>query len=269
MIHRAMSRRVEVHLLPVLFDPSHLSGGIAVVIDVLRASTTIATALSCGATHMMPCQSIRDAQQRVRDSDEDPRPLLGGERQGTAIEGFDLDNSPENYTPTRVGGRSIVFTTTNGTRALMRCAAARRVLIGAFVNYHAILAALINENQAVHLVCAGTDGAIAAEDVLFAGAICRGLMSAGLDLAPHDAGRLAREFFDANADNSRDFFAALTCGRGADNLEQLGLSQDIRWAATWDRTGILPEYRASDHRIVAASAAAPPEGNWKFTPPTP
>ena len=268
MIHRAMSRRVEVHLLPILFDPSHLAGGLAVVIDVLRASTTIATALSCGATHVIPCLNIEDAQQRVLESDENPRPLLGGERQGTAIKGFDLDNSPENYTPDRVGGRSIVFTTTNGTRALIRCVEARRVLIGAFVNFHAILAALINENQAVHLVCAGTDGAIAAEDVLFAGAVCRGLTAAGLDLAPHDAGRLALEFFDANAGNAGDFFAALTCGRGADNLEQLGLSRDIRLAATWDRTRILPEYRARDHRIVAAEDSAAPEGNWKFTPPT-
>ncbi|MEO1999848.1 MAG: 2-phosphosulfolactate phosphatase [Planctomycetaceae bacterium] len=261
-----MSRRVEVHLLPTLYAPSHLRGGIAVVIDVLRASTTISTALSCGATHMIPCQSINDARHRARDNTDDNQPLLGGERQGTIIDGFDLDNSPENYTRARIGGRGIVFTTTNGTRALLQSTEAERVLIGSFVNLNAVLARLLDGDQAIHLVCAGTDGEISAEDVLFAGAVCRGLLTAGVEPIPHDAARLALEFFDANSGRPQEFLRALTCGRGADNLERLGLQRDIQFAATWDRTSLVPEYLAGEHQIRAMLEPERPQRNWKFTP---
>jgi len=266
MIHRTMSRRVEVHMLPSLCSPVRLRGGIAVVIDVLRASTTISTALSCGATQVVPCQSISDARKLALGCDTETPPLLGGERHGQIIDGFDLDNSPENYTPAKIAGREIVFTTTNGTRALLHSTEAECVLIGSFVNLNAVLSRLCNAEQAIHLVCAGTDGEIATEDVLFAGAICRGLLAAGIDLAPHDAMRLALDFFDNNSNTQQQFFEALSCGRGADNLAQLGLQRDIQFAATWDKTDLLPEFTPQDHCIRAMTDSAAQRHNSRFQP---
>ncbi|MEX0717106.1 MAG: 2-phosphosulfolactate phosphatase, partial [Planctomycetaceae bacterium] len=101
--------------------------------------------------------------------------LLGGERLGVAIEGFDLDNSPASYSPARVAGRTIVFTTTNGTRAIERARQADRILIGAFSNRAALVEALVDEHRPVHFLCAGTDGQVTAEDVLAAGMLVTSL----------------------------------------------------------------------------------------------
>ena len=96
--------------------------------------------------------------------------ILGGERGGLPIPGFDLGNSPAEYTRERVAGKTVVFTTTNGTRAMQRCKQASRVLLGAFVNFSAVCRELGGVEQVV-LVCAGTDGHVTREDTLFAGAV--------------------------------------------------------------------------------------------------
>src|SRR6185436_10147310 len=117
-------------LLPALAEPGDLAGRTVVVIDVLRATTTIITALAAGATQVVPCQEIEEARRLAGQFS--PPAITGGERGGRQIPGFDLGNSPRAYTRKRVGGRPVVFTTTNGTRAMLRCREAGRVLIGAF-----------------------------------------------------------------------------------------------------------------------------------------
>src|SRR5690606_11896085 len=107
----------------------------AVIIDVLRASTSVSAALQAGAARVIPFATIDDAKRfadKLAAAGEPP--LLGGERGGVKIEGFDLGNSPREYTAERVGGRTIAFTTTNGTRALMAAASAARVYMGAYAN---------------------------------------------------------------------------------------------------------------------------------------
>ena len=147
-----------------------LRGGIAVVIDLLRATTTIIAGLAGGARSVLPCGDIETAK-RVAAGFPVGSVLLGGERGGVRIEGFDLDNSPLAYTAERVGGKIIVFTTTNGTAALLRSQAADRVLVGSLVNRRAVARAIAADDSSVHVVCAGTDGHVTAEDVLAAGAI--------------------------------------------------------------------------------------------------
>ena len=164
-----MPGSLTVHFLPSLLDPDELAGATAVVIDVLRASTTICHALAAGAREMIPCLEVDEAW-RIAAAAVALRPILGGEREGVRIEGFDLGNSPEEYRPETVGGRAIVFTTTNGTAAMAACRAAQRVLIGAFVNFSAMCEQSRSRAQ-VHLICAGTKRKITREDVLCAGAI--------------------------------------------------------------------------------------------------
>src|SRR5262245_13937729 len=132
-----MLRPILVHLLPGSFEPDDLRGGMAVVIDVLRATSTIIHALAAGARSVVPCGEIEDARQMAIAA---PRGtvLLGGERGGLRIPGFDLGNSPAEYAHGTVAGKTIVITTTNGTRALVRAKEARRVLIGALCNQSAV-----------------------------------------------------------------------------------------------------------------------------------
>ena len=135
-----MMQSVHVHLLPQLVRPEELAGTTVVVIDMLRATTTIVEALSAGAVAVIPCGEIEEARQCARQ--RSPAALLGGERGGRPIAGFDLGNSPAEYTAERVGGKTVVLTTTNGTRALLHSRQAARVLVAAFANCAATTAAL-------------------------------------------------------------------------------------------------------------------------------
>src|SRR5262245_61680075 len=131
------AREILVHLAPELVAPERLAGGVAVVVDVLRATTTIAHALAAGCAGVRPCATADEAR-RLAGSLPAGKVLLGGERDGKPLPGFDLGNSPGEYTPARCRDRTLVLTTTNGTRALLHCAAAERVLTAAFVHFSAV-----------------------------------------------------------------------------------------------------------------------------------
>ena len=180
--------------------------------------------------------------------------MLGGERGGLPIEGFDLGNSPCEYTPECVAGRTIVFTTTNGTRAMLHCRQAERVLLGAFVNLGAVVERLRSADR-VHLLCAGTEGEITREDVAAAGAIVNRLMP---PLDPEAAGDWWRELNDeaaiaidimpefARMNEFRPFGPTALAGllrgtQGGRNLMRVRLARDIIDCAAIDRFQVVPE----------------------------
>ncbi len=169
-----MAQQVNVSFLPTLVPAEQFRSKTAVVIDVLRASTTIVTAVAHGAQEVVPCVEIEEAVRIARTIDGS---LLGGERQGLRIDGFDLGNSPDDYAPHVVAGKSVIFTTTNGTRAMQHCRLASDILIGAFVNLSALCQAVASVPQ-LELLCAGTAGQVTREDVLFAGAVVTELRAA-------------------------------------------------------------------------------------------
>jgi 2-phosphosulfolactate phosphatase len=244
--HR-MSREISVHLLPSLFDPAALRGGVAVIIDVLRASTTIVHALAAGAKQVIPCGEVPQAEELARRFPPGTV-LLGGERAGTRIPGFDLDNSPLNYTPDVLQGKNLIFTTTNGTRALLRAEQAGRIVIGAFVNLQAVVRLLLEDGRPVHLVCAGTDGGVTAEDALFAGAVAHNLYKAAGGAAPvDDECMLALEFFEARGKPPEKFRETLRSSRGGRNLVELGFDADIERAGQCDLFDIVPEACRNGH----------------------
>ena len=158
---------LNVYPLPDLLVPEKAAGDAAVVIDVLRASTTITYALAAGDREVIPCLEVADALAAAEAFAAEAR-ILGGERGGERIDGFDLGNSPEEYTPQRVAGKSVVFTTTNGTRAALCVQSAGEILIAGFVNATAVVQRLL-DRQRIHIVCAGTRGQKSEDDVLLAG----------------------------------------------------------------------------------------------------
>lgn len=176
--------KIEVILtpaeLPALADRD-LRETMCVVFDVLRATSTFVTALKNGATAIIPVSEISEALEMGKKR---PEVLLGGERNGVKIrtaEGeFDFGNSPREYTPDAVKGKTIVSTTTNGTRALRACAGAKMVLAAAFLNLSATGKFLRDNNfEEVLLVCAGTGERAALEDILAAGALAEILSGGG------------------------------------------------------------------------------------------
>jgi 2-phosphosulfolactate phosphatase len=180
--------------------------------------------------------------------------LLGGERGGLTISGFDLGNSPDEYSSSRVGGRRVVFTTTNGTRALIRARQARRVLVAALANVGAVAKVLRAESGAVHIVCAGTDGAVTLEDVLCAGAIARRLIGSGPEFdGRDDATQMVLNLYQSCGQNCDRVLELLRSSRGGRNLIECGLDADIAWCAKEDRFYIVPELFQADWQVRVAS----------------
>jgi 2-phosphosulfolactate phosphatase len=246
-----MPRPLYVHLLPKLFEPEELRGGIAVILDILRASTTIVHALAHGAACVIPTEEIDEALE-VKATLPAGTALLGGEREGVFIPGFDLDNNPFAYAE-NVRGKTVVFTTTNGTRALQRSLAAERILIGAFVNLNAVVDALLPDGRPIHLVCAGTKGKITEEDALCAGAIVDGLL-AGWNQRDEDVtddqAQLALYRYLQATEADRGLLRAMRNSYGGRNCRRLGFDDQIERAATIDLFNLVPEYEAANGKIV-------------------
>lgn len=256
-----MPRQLSVHVLPALFEPSDLAGGIAVVTDVLRATTTVAYALNNGARGIIPCESIDEAVALREVGGATGELLLGGERGGEPISGFDLGNSPSEWSRSVVADREIAFTTTNGTRALLRSVIADRILTGAFANLGAVCELLLTDSRPIHIVCAGTVGKISTEDCLFAGAVIDGLLgsntartdSAAEDFELCDAAQLVHSHWKQASESPDGLFQAMKAGSGGRNLMRLGLEADIRTAAALDQVDLVPEYLPQSRRIGRAT----------------
>jgi 2-phosphosulfolactate phosphatase len=243
------AREVRVWLVPEWATPERLAGSVAVVVDVLRATTTIVHALAAGGREVRPCAEIEEAR-RLAGGMRAGRVLLAGERGGRPLEGFDLGNSPGEFTAARCRGSTIVLTTSNGTRALLRAAAAERVLLAGFVNFSAVCEQLGREARPVHVVCAGDGGEVALEDALLAGALVEFLGEAG-PVRLNDGARLA---WDCFAQHGRVHAGALEVCDGGARLRELGYDEDVRAAGRVDRFALVPELRRDPTRVEIGAA---------------
>ena len=246
---------LNVFALPKLVDPAELAGGTVVVIDVLRASTVVVYAIAAGAEEVIPCLEVDDARRLAAQFSPD-LVVLGGERHGTSIEGFTLGNSPEDYLVEVVGGKTVVFTTTNGTRAMFHAQQATEIWIGAFVNANAVVRQLLGREQ-IHLLCAGTEGQFTEEDLLFAGMLVERLTRLGDIMYLQNAQAMtAREFWlssfplpqalGAEPLPAEPLAAQLRKSVGGRNLLELGMGGDILAAAQIDRFECVPQMDKKD-----------------------
>ncbi|HET9982917.1 MAG TPA: 2-phosphosulfolactate phosphatase [Longimicrobiales bacterium] len=231
--------------LDVAFTPAEVAGGTVgdrsvVVIDVLRATSTMVEALANGARAIFPVENVAEAARIAGNIGRD-QAVLAGERHCVRIDGFDLGNSPLEFTPERVAGRPLVMSTTNGTAALLAVAGAKRVLLGSMLNVSATAAALLEQDDAMLLVCAGREKRFALEDAICAGALCLLLYRklgkrhnwsdsalAAAQLARRHLPRLARTLRRSAA------------GR---QLVELGFDADVEFCASVDRYAVVPKFR--------------------------
>jgi 2-phosphosulfolactate phosphatase len=204
-----------------------LSATTCVVFDVLRATSSMVTALAHGAAEIYPVCTIDEARALHASL---PGAVLGGERQGEKIAGFDVGNAPREYTG--LTNRRIVTTTTNGTVALRACEHARRVLVGALLNLGAVAAELrASAPPVVLLVCAGTFDSFALEDAYAAGRLIAELPGATLSDAAQAAAALAAQHPDA--------LEALQLARNGRALATAGRGEDVEWCAQVSRYKVM------------------------------
>ena len=239
-------KTVTVHLLPKLLQPEDLEGSVAIVIDVLRATSVMVTALAAGAERILACETI-DAAKAVCQQ-VGGQALLCGERGGVPIEGFDCGNSPAEYGKEVVGGKTIVMTTTNGTRALAAAKTADSVVTASLLNLSAVVER-VAQHQRVAVICAGTNGAVSNEDVLAAGGIAQRLCDEKNFAPEGDSVRLAMQLWGTVADRGvteAKLEAALRDTQGGRNLLKLGYEADLARVARIDLYSLVPERRGSD-----------------------
>lgn len=254
--HETIDRPTFVHLAPDHVSAEALRDGVVVVIDTLRASTSIATALANGAAAIVPALTVDEAVNvaaLLRAQGE--RTLLGGERGGVRIAGFDLDNSPRSFARERVAGATIVFTSSNGTAALRHASGAARVIVGTLANISAVCAVISKDERPVHLLCAATRGDITLDDALVAGAFAARLVELGRGFASDDSARLCAMAWASIAEKpgkmpDRDAIRrAFWTGRGGRNLIRLGLQADIDDCAAIDSLHVVPEFSVGLARV--------------------
>jgi 2-phosphosulfolactate phosphatase len=221
--------RVRVLLAPTRSTaPRPGAGECAVVVDVLRATTTLTVALGHGALRVLAAATPEQASALRAGH---PGALLCGERGGLRIDGFDLGNSPFEYPVPVVAGRTLIFASTNGSQALLAAAAARRRLLAAFVNARAVVERLAGE-RAVVIVCAGSSGRFAIEDAGCAGLLCERLAALGATLEG-SAAALARALAPRDARAVRALVQGSSHGR---ELRAMGaaFARDVEFCAELD-----------------------------------
>lgn len=246
--------RLDVFLTPGEVVPADLADRAVVVIDILRASTTIVEALSAGAKAIYPVSSIEDALRLANTFGRD-EVLLCGERKCLPIEGFDLGNSPREFTRERVGGKTLVMSTTNGTSTMFLTTGASRVYIGSLLNLGAIVDELVRSEADPVLLCSGRERHFALEDAACAGLLALRVMEGRPgDWEMNDGARaavaLAREF-----GVSEKLFRMTAAGR---NIVDAGLPEDLAFSARLDVHDILPVLHERNITLAQAPAGTSP-----------
>ncbi|HEU5262432.1 MAG TPA: 2-phosphosulfolactate phosphatase [Gemmatimonadales bacterium] len=232
--------KIDVYFTPLGVVAGDLAGRGVVVIDALRATTTVITALANGAKAVIPAATSEEAVRLASNLEKDGV-LLAGERKSLKIEGFALGNSPREMTPEAVAGQTIVLATTNGTPALVAAQGGEPVLVGAPVNFKALAAraraALVERGDLV-IICAGREKQFALEDAYTAGRVIKaarkGIRKLRLNDAAHVAVGLTEQF--------TGWTEALEGSEAARQLAEVDLAADVSFAAKADRFGVVPTY---------------------------
>jgi 2-phosphosulfolactate phosphatase len=228
--------RLETLFTTNEIDEAAVKGKTVIVIDVLRACTTVAHALTNGCERIIPVESVEAATNLTASLDKKVT-LLGGEKEGRRIDGFNLGNSPQEYAPEVVKGKTIILATSNGTKAIWKSQAAKEILIGSFVNMSSVVDHVMKISQGVLMIaCAGKQGRFALEDAVCAGMLIDRL-ARGSEFELSDGAGAARALFRMNEQSIADLLRECEHGR---YLKSIGFESDLDICGKVDSLRILP-----------------------------
>ena len=221
---------LDVCFSPELLHLYELKGKVVVVVDVLRATSSMVTAFAHGIEKIIPVSSLEDCLAQQQEGF-----LTAAEREGRKAEGFDLGNSPFSYMEPQIQGKTLVMTTTNGTHAIRLSMAADKVVAGAFLNLESVAAFLEAEQKDVLVVCAGWKGNFNLEDTLFAGGLAHRLEGT---FAPANDATLAALHLYRLAQT--DMLGFLANSSHVQRLQNLDITKDIAFCLQEDRYEVVP-----------------------------
>jgi len=237
--------KIDVHFTPAEIEPAVLAQATVVVIDVVRATTSIVEALANGLKAVFPTASTEEAVKLAASLGREDT-LLGGERKGLKIEGFDLGNSPGEYVGEELNGKRLVMTTTNGTPALRAADEAARVLVCAFTNLSAVARSVADDAHVV-VQCAGRGGRFCFEDAVCAGHLLLKIREVDeVTLELNDPGRAACALAE-RIEVSAAFLRGTAAGQ---SIEAIGLGDDLILCADVDRHDVVPHVQDGSITVI-------------------
>lgn len=234
--------KIDVCFSPTLYPVYHDPEAIVVVVDVFRATTTMAAAFQNGVSSIRPVASVEEAMEYKRKGW-----LVGAERNVKRCDFADFGNSPFDYTPEKVTGRDVIFTTTNGTKAITIAKSAYRVITGAFINLQAVADFCRKHGRDVVVLCSGWQDKVNVEDTLFGGALVDVLVSTGEYEPATDAAIIARDMWRNNRNN------LLTYIDPTDHMVRLKanhLADSVPYCLTLNSAAVVPELTIEEGILV-------------------
>lgn len=229
--------KITVHLSPAAVDEMEMKDKNVVVVDVLRASTTIAAALKNGAKEIIPVSTVENAV-KISGSLFGDVTLRAGERNAKMIEGFNLGNSPLEYTKEVVQGKSIIFMTTNGSIAILRGRHAKNLAVAGFVNISSVVEFLKTLREDFTIICAGKENNFCIEDTVCAGRIIKKLMRAiDEEVVLDDAGTTSLILDTYYGKQIGKMLKSCDHGR---YLKEIGFADDLKLCGSIDAINVLP-----------------------------
>lgn len=233
-----MSAQIEVCLTPDLLPHFDLKNKIVVIIDILRATSCITTALASGVKSIIPVREVEECKDLQQQGY-----LAAAERGGKKVEGFDLDNSPFSYQNPDLKGKTIAMTTSNGTLAIdLSKNIAKEILIGSFLNQRTLCNYLQKKEDNIVLFCAGWKGKENMEDTFFAGALIDDLVNSKMDLG-NDGAFIAKAVYHVGRNQYKKFL------RKSSHYQRLigfGLEKDIDFCFTPNQYDVLPHLKGNE-----------------------
>jgi 2-phosphosulfolactate phosphatase len=239
--------KIDVYFTPLGLNAGDLAGRGVVVIDVLRATSSIVTALSAGAKAVVPAATSEEAVRLTANIEKDGM-VLAGERRMVKIEGFGLGNSPREMTREAVGGKTVYLATTNGTPALVAAQGGDPVLVAAALNFSAVAErarTVFAERGDLVIICAGRERQFALEDAYTAGRLVKAVKKGARKVTLNDAAQVSLDL----AGQQGGWEDAFDASDAARQLIEAGLGDDVAYCAHPDRFSVVPVY--ADRRITA------------------
>jgi 2-phosphosulfolactate phosphatase len=232
-------------------DELYFTGKTSVVIDVLRATTVIVTALNNGAREIIPVSTV-DFAMKVSGNAFSGQTLLGGERNTKKVEGFVLGNSPLEYSTETVSGKSIILYTTNGSKAIVKTKFAENIFICSFLNLPAIASHLIDLNKDVEIICAGTNGSFNLEDAVCAGRLTQEMQKLNENVELSDSSRAGLVL---NKTFGKNLIKLLKETEHGKLLIENGFAEDIKFCAQYGTTELIPYFISSSIKKLETTPA--------------
>lgn len=233
---------IDICFSPALYPAYHRPDAIVVIVDIFRATTTITAAFENGAKSIRPVANIEEAKTYKTQGW-----LVGAERNVRKCDFADFGNSPFDYSPDKVADKDLIFTTTNGTKAINCARDAYCVITGAFVNLQAVADFCRNKKRDVIVLCSGWEDKINYEDTLFGGALAEVLITNGYKLAG-DAATMALSLWK---DAKNDLQKYLNQSEHIDRLKDNNLEDNITYCLTLNRSTIVPVFDKNQNKLIS------------------